>query len=144
MLLRFISYLGLISLFILSYISAQEIGQIFSADEANEKFGIVIESISVQTTTVKEWINSTNDKIMFKVKGKSFTVLGDSRELVYSTSDYFESNEEFHMYSKSKLLELIGKGSNSITYLENRKDVFSITNGMFTLEFASICPPYCP
>lgn len=143
MLLRFFSNLVLISLFIFSINSAQEIGQIFSADEADGMFGKVIESVAIKTSTVEEWIGAANDKIMFKLKGNNFTVLVNSRELVYSTTNYLEANEEFHMYSKIKLVELISKGGESTTYLENRKEVFSITNGLFTLEFATLCPPHC-
>ena len=144
MLSRFFSYVTIFSLFIFTSISAQEIGQIFTVEEANEKFGKVLESKEVETSTVQSWLNSTNDKIMFRLDGGNCTVLGNSRELVYSTSNYSETNEEFHMYSKSKLVELMNKGGKSTTYLENRNDVFSITNGNFTLEKSLPCPPYCP
>ncbi len=143
MLSRFFSYVTIFSLFVFTSISAQEIGKIFTVEEANEKFGKVIESVGIETSTVQSWINASNDKIMFRLKAKSYTVLVDSRELVYSTSNYFESNEEFHIYSKSKLVELMNKGSKSTTYLENRNDVFSITNGNFTLEYSLPCPPDC-
>jgi len=143
MLSKYFSIVFIISLFVCTSIYAQEIGKLFSADEANEKFGKVIESVKVETSSVKDWINSTNDKIMFNLKGESFTVLGDSRELVYSTSRYSETNNKFHMYSKSKLIELVNKGGESTTYLENRNSVFSMRNGNVVLESAMPCPPYC-
>jgi len=31
-----------------------------------------------------------------------------------------------------------------VTYIEQRKEVLTITNGDLTLEFSWICPPYCP
>lgn len=41
-------------------------------------------------------------------------------------------------------LELISSGNEAITIFENRQDVFSLTNGSYTLEQGQICPPYCP
>lgn len=132
-----------ISLLILNSISAQEIGEIFTAKEANLKFGKVLEHKSVPSSTVKEWLILTSDKIMFQLKNKNFTVLRDSRNLLYTTTSYSETDEQFHMYSKSKLAELINKGGNSTTYFEIRGNVFSITNGNYTLEMSTFCPPDC-
>lgn len=143
MLSKYFSFVCVTLLFVFNSIFAQDIGELFTADEANDKFGKVIERVAVETSTLKGWINSTNDKIMFNLKGKSFTVLGDSRELVYSTSRYSESNEKFHMYSKSKLIELVNKGGKSTTYLENRNSVFSMRNGDIVLESSTPCPPFC-
>ena len=134
---------ALIVLFLSISISAQEVGKIFTAKEANAQFGSVLESKSVSTSTVKNWLNGTKDKIIFLLNNSALTVLRDNRELVYSSSQYSETNEVFHMFSKSKVAELIAKGGNTTTYIENRSDVFSISNGSYTLETSYPCPPNC-
>ncbi len=140
---KILTILTFIVLFLSISISAQEVGEIFTAQEANTQFGSVLESKSVSTSTVRNWINSTDDKIMFLLDNGTLTVLGDDRDLVYSTGQYSEANEVFHMYSKSLVAELLNDGGNSTTYFENRNSVFSITNGSYTLEMSHDCPPNC-
>ncbi|MFZ1288469.1 MAG: hypothetical protein WAR79_00140 [Melioribacteraceae bacterium] len=122
----------------------QEIGKIFALDEANANFGKVLESKSVSSSILKEWLNSTSDKVMFKLEKDNLVVLGDQRDLLFSNLNYNESNEIFHMYSKSKVIELLTMGGSTQTYFENRENVFSISNGEFTLELSFPCPPSCP
>jgi len=133
----------LIVLFLSTSITAQEVGEIFTKQKADDLFGEVLESYSVSTSTVIKWLNSTDDKIMFLLKNGTLTVLGDDRDLVYSTTQYSETNEVFHLYSKSKVTELLDSDKNSTTYFENRRNVFTITNGYFTLEVSWPCPPKC-
>jgi len=133
----------LIILFLSTSISAQEVGEIFTKQKADDLFGEVLESYSVSTSTVIKWLSSTNDKIMFLLKNGTLTVLGDDRDLVYSTTQYSETNEVFHLCSKSRASLLLDSGGNSITYIENRTNVLTITNGSFTLEKTWPCPPYC-
>lgn len=140
---KILTLTAIITLIFSISLSAQEIGKIFTASDANSQFGRVVESKSVSTSTVKGWLNSTDDKIMFLLVKGSLTVLGDDRDLVYSTSKYSEVDEVFHMYSKSMVAELLSKGGNSNTYFENRNDVFSLTNGEYTLEKSFPCPPHC-
>jgi hypothetical protein len=48
------------------------------------------------------------------------------------------------MFSVSIINELLEKGKNTLSTIEIRGDVLSITNGIYTLEFSTICPPFCP
>ena len=143
MLPKFHKLAAIIVLIISTSISAQEVGEIFTKQKADDLFGEVLESYSVSISTVSSWLNSTDDRIMFLLNGGELTVLGDNRDLVYSTSQYSETNEVFHLCSKSKLVELLNNSGNSTTYFEVRSDVFTITNGDFTLEKTWPCPPYC-
>lgn len=144
MLNKKISFFYIIFILSLSSIYSQEIGKIFTASEANSLFGKVNESTIVSNSVLNEWLNSTNDKVMFKLDKDNLIVLSDHRDLIYSNLSYTESNEVFHMYSKSKVLELLKNGGEANSYFENRSNVFSITNGNYTLEKSTPCPPYCP
>jgi len=144
MLNKKISLFSLIFILLLNTMYGQEVGKIFTSNEADSLFGKVIESKIVSSSILKEWLNSTNDKVMFKLENDNLTVLGDQRDLIFSNSSYTESNAVFHMFSKSKVLELLKKGGDSNSYFENRSKVLTITNGNFTLDLATPCPPYCP
>jgi hypothetical protein len=139
-----ISFLFTFFTFIFSVsFNAQEIGKILSAEAADSEFGKVKESVSIKTSEVNNWIGQTEDKIMFRMANKELTVLGDSRKLLYSASSYSENNDTFYLYSKTKLIELISKGKNQNTSFEIRGSVFTISNGIYTLEYSVPCPPIC-
>lgn len=53
------------------------------------------------------------------------------------------SNEVFHLFSVSIVQELLTKGSNAVTFVENRQNVLTLTNGDETLELSESCPPIC-
>jgi hypothetical protein len=122
---------------------AQEAGKIYSSQEAAIQFGEVLEATQFPTSTVRYWLKQTENAIMFKYVDGEIIVLGDSRELLYSTKEFTDTDEIFHMFSTVKLTELLDKGAGSATYIENREKVLSISNGNFTLENSWPCPPYC-
>ena len=47
------------------------------------------------------------------------------------------------MFSKSKVEELLKLGKNIATFVEYRGNVLTITNGAYTLELSTDCPPNC-
>ncbi len=49
--------------------------------------------------------------------------MGDKRKLLYCNDKFIESNQVFHMYSISKVIELLYKGNSQTVTLENRKEV---------------------
>ena len=112
-------------------------------NEADQLYGIVLDKMVINADKLEEILLSVNDKVMFRLENNKLTILGDNRSLLYCSSNFIESNQLFHMYSKSKVLELIYKGNEQTVTLENRKEVFSITVGNYTLETSWPCPPYC-
>ena len=129
--------------FLSSSIYSQEVGQIFESKEADQLFGPVLEKRSINANELRTLLLSTEDKVMFRLENNSYTILGDSRKLLYCSDNFIESNQVFHLYSKSKVLELLNKGSEQTVILENRENVFSITAGHHTLEMSWPCPPSC-
>lgn len=124
-------------------IYSQEIGKIFNKIEADELYGPVLESRTITSEKLKSIIIYSTDKVMFRLENNQISILGDTRNLLYSNSKFIVSNQVFHMYSKSKVLELLNIGKSLIVTLENRKNVFSITVGDYTLEMSNPCPPFC-
>lgn len=136
MVILFISFLSSINY-------SQEIGQIFDSKEADELFGPVLEKMSINADELKSILSSTDNKIMFGLENNEYTILGDNRKLLYCSDNFVEQNQVFHLYSKSKVLELLNKGNKQTVILENRQNVFSITVGNYTLEKGAPCPPNC-
>jgi len=124
-------------------IYSQEVGQIFDKKEADVLYGPVLESRTISTDKFEAIIIFADDKVMFRLENDQISILGDTRNLLYSNSKFIVSNQVFHMYSKSKVLELLNIGKSLIVTLENRKNVFSITVGDYTLEMSNPCPPFC-
>jgi len=134
----------LIFFLILSSIFAQEVGQIFDKTEADNLFGEVLEHKEMSSNQLTQILQGTDDNAMFLLGNNQITILGDDRDLLYSTTSFTDENQVFHLYSKSKVLALIQKGGENTLRFENRNDVFTITNGAYTLEYAINCPPDCP
>lgn len=126
------------------FMKAQDIGTIYSKAEANQKFGIVIQSFSMKDTTISSLIAEAGNYIMFDVKNNQVIILGQKRAPLYPTKKTAVSTDEiFKVYSVNKVKELIKLGNNNTTIIEYRGNVISLTNGDYTLEEGAICPPFC-
>jgi hypothetical protein len=136
-----------ISLFIIiissSIAFAQTIGKIYTKDEADKLYGNVIESVQISVSEVNSLLNQTQDKIMFSILNNQLVLLGDNRKVLSATTQNISPSDVFAVYSKSKLLELLNYGNGINVYFEKRASRPTITFGLHTLEFATICPPIC-
>jgi len=118
-------------------------GKIISKEEANKLFGAVLVSKEIPTSTLKLLVNQSSKVIMFSFIKNDVYILGDNRKVLLPAGLSVSSSEVFHVYSASIVQELLNNGNTSVTYIEQRKEVLTITNGDLTLEYALICPPLC-
>ena len=132
-----------ISLVIISTSLAQTYGQLFTKQEADEKFGLVLQSIDISRSTFESFLTQTSNYIMFKVKDKNAIVLDNKRNVIYPEGVLIKSNDTFTMYSISVVNELLSKGNEKTVYIEQRSNVLSISTGGFTMEVGVWCPPFC-
>jgi hypothetical protein len=133
-----------IILFCSYFVQAQEIGVIFSKSVADQKYGEVLNSVEVNTSTLETLLEKSVNYIMFNIKGNNLYILGDGRKSIYPSDLMNVSPDEvFKMASISKVKELLNSGKSSQTFVEQRKNVLSITNGNYTLEEVTACPPMC-
>jgi hypothetical protein len=121
----------------------EPIGIIYSLTEANNNYGSVITSIEINSSLLTSLFNQTDNYLMFKIMQNNLYILGDSRVVLYPANGTVDSSEVFDVYSKSKVEELIETGRESVTKVEKRSEVFSLTNGQYTLENSQWCPPFC-
>ena len=133
-----------ISLVIISTSLAQTYGQLFAKQEADEKFGLVLQSIDISRSTFESFLTQTSNYIMFKVKDKKAIVLDNKRNVIYPEGVLINSNDTFTMYSVFVVNELLSKGNEKTVHIEQRSEVLSISSGGFTMEIGALCPPICP
>jgi len=139
-----IFYIFLLIIFFTTMVQAQELGKIIPKSEADQLFGNVVESTSMTATELKTIITRTSNYVMFRLEDGQITILGDGRAVLYPEGKTVSSDVVFHVYSKSKVSELLGDNPVGMLAYENRTSVFSITYGISTLEYSGLCPPICP
>ena len=122
---------------------SQTYGEIFTIKEANQKFGRVLKSVTLPTSSLQGLLNRTNNFIMFKIIDGKVFVLDKNRNVLYPEGKTINSQEVFTMFSVSVMNELLSLGSNAKVFVEQRSSVLSISYGGYTLEVGTICPPFC-
>jgi hypothetical protein len=118
-------------------------GKIISAEEANKLFGPVENSISIKASELFELIGNTTKSVMFNIIDNKIYILGDGRKVLYPAEAVVNPKVVFHHYSKEMVLEIINCNAEGELAVEQRKEVFTITNGASTLEWSTDCPPNC-
>ncbi|OGU75849.1 MAG: hypothetical protein A2V93_01080 [Ignavibacteria bacterium RBG_16_34_14] len=118
-------------------------GKILSKEEANKLFGAVLVSKEMPTSTLQSLVNQSTKVIMFNFINNDGYILDNNRKVLLPAGFSVSSSEVFHVYSTSIVQELLDNGGSQVTYIEQRKEVLTITNGNYTLEYSIICPPVC-
>lgn len=118
-------------------------GEIILKDTADQEFGSVISSASMESEQIRKIAQDTNDLIMFYITESEIYILGDNRSVLYPLNSEFDTETICKVYSKTKFNELLDRGQNSITNIELRENTLTVTNGNYTLEYGSNCPPFC-
>lgn len=134
----------LLLFFILLTIQLFSQGKILSKENADQLFGPVLMSKEIPTETLKMYSNQSFNVIMFKLMNNDLYILDNNRNALLPLGATINSTEVFSMYSVAIVQQLLSDGNSPFTTVEKRKDVLTITNGEYTLEFAGLCPPYCP
>lgn len=124
--------------------NAQNYGKIFTKIEAEKIFGKVTESHSFIRADFDMIMKGTEKTIMFKFIGGQLVILGDQRKLLYPESFKVDPKEQFYLFSKSMVDELLLKEEALEVAIEHRQFSTTVTNRDFTLEESMICPPICP
>jgi hypothetical protein len=121
----------------------EEIGKIFSKDEANNLYGAVQQSKDISSSELASLFSGSKNYLMFKIINNQLVILGDKRVVLYPAGYKDDNKEVFAVYSISKIQELLNTGKAVATTVEQRSEVISINNGEQTLEMMHWCPPYC-
>jgi hypothetical protein len=125
------------------FCNAQVIGVIYNKSEADQKYGSVLNSVEMESNNLDSLLQESGNYLMFNIKDENLYILGTGRNPLYPKNISITPDEVFVVVSTSKVEELINKGQGLQTFFEKRKDVFSVTNGNYTLEEIAYCPPFC-
>lgn len=137
-------YLIFISIiFFQSGIFGQSYGQIISSSKADSLFGSVITSINLPNDSLQKFIGETDNHLMFKINNDSLFVLDNNRQALHPAGITVSNEQTFTVYEIQKLIQLMNMGEKNINLVQLRKNVLTITNGLYTMEFGTICPPIC-
>jgi hypothetical protein len=143
---RSIFILSTLAIIFLTSVStlSQTYGEIFTKDEANKRFGPVLNSVSLQTSSFQGMLNQTNKYIMLKIKDGNAIILDSNRKAIYPIGKSVNSADVFSVYSASVMNELLKLSTSENIFIEQRNSVLTVSNGAYTLEMAVWCPPICP
>ncbi len=125
------------------FLNAQEVGVIYSKSEAVQKFGEAKNSVEMPSDQLENLLKNSGNYVMFNIVDKNLYILDENRKPLFPDSISVKADEVFKLLSVSKVLELLKQGQSQQTFFENRGNVFSITNGNYTLEQSALCPPFC-
>lgn len=123
--------------------NAQTVGKLYSKSDANNLYGQVITSVSINSSDLQTMLSQTSNYIMFSIINGNLVILDNIRKPLYPVNMTVTNEEVFHVFSVSMVQELLTKGSNAVTFVENRQNVLTITNSDTTLEESQFCPPFC-
>jgi len=121
----------------------QTTGKIWSKDEAEQLYGEVLQSASMNCKELKNIISGTDENVMFRLLDGNVAILGDGRKVIYPAGASVSAEDVFSRFSKSVVEELLTKSEEETLYVENRKEVLTVTYGESTLELGLPCPPWC-
>ncbi len=139
-------YISTLYLFIFSYAlinSTYAAGKIFTKSEADSLYGPVRISKEIKTEQLRYYCQQTSKYLMFSIFEGKLYILGDNRKNLYSEGTELKADQVVQLFSLNIVEELLNKGENSITKIEQRDSDLTISNGNFTLDLSSGCPPNC-
>ncbi|MCL4551463.1 MAG: hypothetical protein M1495_23180 [Bacteroidetes bacterium] len=125
-------------------ISAQPYGKVLKKSEANRLFGKVLQSSKMNVKDFTKIVDQSSKVVMLNILKKQLFILGDKRKVLYPANKTVDSTTVFHVFSKSKVIELLRINKDTTITVELRKKHLTVTHGMSTLEFSQVCPPWCP
>jgi len=118
-------------------------GQIFSKSQADQMYGKVLESEPISTSLLNQLMTQTTNYLMFKIISGTVYVLGDNRVVLQPPNQQVGDGVVFTLFSISVIKDLLTDGGDSDTAVEQREEVLTLTNGNYTLNTGTSCPPNC-
>lgn len=139
----------LLSLFLLSFIillvfnGCRTFGKFYTIQEVNQLHGLVLQKVTFSRPQFQNFLDRTNNLLMFIFKDDKLLIAGDGRKVIYPDSASISPEDTLKVFSKSTAEELLNRGRADSVYVEKRSDTISITYDNSTLEFPYKCPPFC-
>lgn len=139
---RIIFYAAFIISFSQVAFSQAAAGKIITSAEADNLFGKAEYGVQFNAAMLSGYLRSSS-YLFFSLNNRILIITNERKEIFYPLNGHIKGDEVFHVYSSKAIAELISKNPAGSLIIEQRKDVLTVTNGSFTLEFGYLCPPYC-
>lgn len=152
---KIVSLLSIL-LFVISFtstsVNAQKIGKIFDKAEAETLFGKSVNPLMFSKNMLQIFLNNAGDNVMFMIKDKQL-IIKAGEKVLYPAQYKVQSEDVFYVFSTDVVDALLNYmlGTDKIpanqaddVSFEMIGDVMVISYGVFALEYALACPPYCP
>lgn len=123
---------------------SQTYGKLYTKSEADSLYGQVLYETGFSAEQVITFTGKTGSVLMFRFKDNQVIIADNNRNPIYPVSAQVNPTDIFSVYSVSLVNELLSKGGGGTVFIQRRQNVLTITNGQFTLEYATLCPPWCP
>ena len=122
-------------------------GVIYTADEANEKFGEVIKTSVISKSSLLKLAENYGKYLMFGFTDNECGIYDRYKSLLFGFTNS-DKLDVYYVYSTSVILELLNQGDakengSDEVYFEQREKTVTITYNGVTVENAFMCPPYC-
>ena len=127
----------------LYFTNGQVVGVIYDKTEASQKFGQVLNSVTMSTSQLNNLLDKSGNYLLFKIDSGNLYILAEGRKPLFPDNLSVQPEEVFKIVSVSKIKELLNQGQNKSTFFEERENVYTISNGDYTLEEIVDCPPFC-
>ena len=121
------------------------VGKKFTKAEANVLFGKVIGSVQLSRKDLQTACANAKDYVLFKVKNSRAYLLNEKRtSLLADQKIELAPTETTYAFSTSVVEDFLASSTAETLSVEVRAEVLTVSDGLSTLEFSSVCPPYCP
>jgi ribosomal protein L15 len=120
------------------------VGKIYTKAKADSLYGPVLKADTIKTKDLAKLAKKNQKYMMFNLIDGKACILNSKRAVISGAALTIKPEQEFRLFSTSKVLELIKKGGSDITTVETRANTITLTNGAIAMEESEPCPPHCP
>lgn len=121
------------------------IGKLFTKVQADQMYGPVLKSVTINTSTLQALLAKSPKYIMFNIINGQLVIASHQRAVLSGQMATLNTNQPMKVFSTSVVNQLIQQGGYFTTTIELRtNNALTITNGTTTDGGGEICPPFCP
>ncbi len=121
------------------------IGKIFTKAQADQLYGPVLQSVSINTSALQALLAKSPKYIMFNIINGQLVISSPQRTVLSGRMTTLNASQPMKVFSTSVVNQLIQQGSSTTTSIEIRtNDTLTISSGGSTDAGSGICPPFCP
>jgi hypothetical protein len=140
--MRNIFLLFVLILFLSTEFYPQSVGKIIFSAEADSLFGLPVEAYKIDSSELSRYATQSTH-LFFHIQNGNLLVLDKNKKILFPQNHLLNGTEVFHVFSADMIEDIISRGSDEVLFIEKRKEVLTITNNGYTMEYSFLCPPFC-